>query len=117
MGLTYVIHEPEVRFSVGYAIEAPGSTLKPSLLKMKHGEFYVHRGSIYVGSGDTWYTAKIGDIRNFLLSPEKNFLELMFEDFKLVVHTSERAHLSSLREILYIVKHRPETVKKVKKKA
>lgn len=112
MGLTYVIHEPEVRFTVGFTIEEPGATKRPPLSKMKQGEFYVHKGSVYVGSGEIWYTAKIAEIRDFVFVPEKNYLELVFDEFKIVLHTKERAHLSSLREILYICKNRPKKASK-----
>ena len=111
MGRTYVIHEPEVRFTVGYAIAEPDSKTRPAPSRMKQGEFYLHKGSIYVGSGTMWYTAKVSEIRDFIFIMEKRYLELIFDDFKLVLHTQERAHLSFLREILYICKHRPKKAK------
>jgi hypothetical protein len=106
MTQSYVIHEHEVHFGVAYNIDHFSDKGEVYSTPLKSGELYVHKGIIYIGSHDKWYTVDIKDIKEFISQNEKKKLELHFETFKVCLYTEEYPHLNALRDILFIVQNK-----------
>lgn len=109
MSKSYVIHENEVHFGVAYNIDHYGDDGQVFSTPLKSGELYVHRGVIYLGIKNRWYTVDIKDIKELKSQNHKKKLELVFDTFKVCLYTDEYSHLNALRDILFIVQNKINT--------